>query len=73
MQQPAWNNNSWGYDTINAPFAGGTMYLENNYAFLQQAGQWYTGISSGTNFNTTLWDTWSPAVNWTDVQLMKNP
>ena len=31
MQQPAWNNNSWGYDTINAPFAGGTMYLENNY------------------------------------------
>lgn len=21
MQQPAWNNNSWGYDTINAPFA----------------------------------------------------
>ncbi|MER5512957.1 RICIN domain-containing protein [Streptomyces sp. NPDC002766] len=47
MRQPAWNNNSWGYDTINAPFAGGTMYLENNYAFLQQAGQWYLDSSTG--------------------------
>jgi hypothetical protein len=47
MQQPAWNNNSWGYDTINAPFAGGTMYLENNYAFLQQAGQWYLNSATG--------------------------
>ncbi|MFC9634600.1 RICIN domain-containing protein [Streptomyces mirabilis] len=47
MQQPAWNNNSWGYDTINAPFAGGTMYLENNYAFLKQAGQWYLNASTG--------------------------
>ncbi|MEU9544516.1 RICIN domain-containing protein [Streptomyces mirabilis] len=47
MQQPAWNNNSWGYDTINAPFADGTMYLENNYAFLKQAGQWYLNASTG--------------------------
>ncbi|MGW1055700.1 RICIN domain-containing protein [Streptomyces sp. NPDC002521] len=47
MQQPAWNNNSWGYDTINAPFAGGTMHLENNYAFLKQAGQWYLDASTG--------------------------
>ncbi|MFF0133508.1 RICIN domain-containing protein [Streptomyces mirabilis] len=47
MRQPAWNNNSWGYDTVNAPFAGGKMYLENNYAFLQQAGQWYLDVSTG--------------------------
>ncbi|MFI6495059.1 RICIN domain-containing protein [Streptomyces sp. NPDC050564] len=47
MRQPAWNNNSWGYDTVNAPFAGGKMYLENNYAFLQQAGQWYLDASTG--------------------------
>ncbi|WP_438492657.1 RICIN domain-containing protein [Streptomyces asiaticus] len=39
--------NSWGYDTINAPFAGGTMYVENNYAFLKQAGQWYLDSSTG--------------------------
>ncbi|MEV5942571.1 RICIN domain-containing protein [Streptomyces sp. NPDC051994] len=47
MRQPAWNNNSWGYDTINAPFAGGTMYLENNYSFLRRAGQWYLNSSTG--------------------------
>jgi autotransporter-associated beta strand protein len=34
-----------------------------------QAGQWYTGVSNGsTQFTTTLWDTWSPAANWADVQ-----
>jgi hypothetical protein len=47
MQQPAWDNNTWGYDTLNAPFAGGAMYLENNYAFLQQAGQWYLDSATG--------------------------
>jgi hypothetical protein len=47
MQQPAWNNNAWGYDTLNAPFAGGAMYLENNYAFLQQAGQWAIDSATG--------------------------
>ncbi|MGW1289929.1 RICIN domain-containing protein [Streptomyces sp. NPDC002586] len=47
MQQLAWNNNSWGYDTINGPFAGGTMYLEDNYAFLKQAGQWYLDAPTG--------------------------
>ena len=45
MQQPAWDNNTWGYDTMNA--AGDTMYLENNYAFLQQAGQWYLDSATG--------------------------
>src|SRR5450759_4039692 len=50
MQQPAWDNNTWGYDTINVPFAGGTMYLENNYAFLQQAGQWYLNSATGQLF-----------------------
>jgi ricin-type beta-trefoil lectin protein len=50
MQQPAWDNNTWGYDTMNAPFAGGTMFLENNYAFLQQAGQWYLNSGTGDLF-----------------------
>src|ERR1017187_6771951 len=48
MQQPAWGNNTWGYDPINAPFAGGTMYLENNYAFMQQVGQWYLDSATGS-------------------------
>ncbi len=47
MQQPAWSNNTWGYDTMNAAY---TMYLENNYAFLQQAGQWYLNSSTGQLF-----------------------
>jgi hypothetical protein len=47
MQQPAWDDNTWGYDTLNAPFAGGAMYLENNYAFLQQAGQWAINSPAG--------------------------
>jgi hypothetical protein len=50
MQQPAWNNNAFGYDTLNAPFAGGSMFLENNYAFLQQAGQWAINSSTGQLF-----------------------
>jgi hypothetical protein len=47
MQQPAWANNNWGYDVMAQPFEGGTMYLENNYAFLQQAGQWYLDSATG--------------------------
>ncbi len=46
MQQPAWQNNNWGYDTLARPFAGGTLLLENAYAFLQP-GQWYLDPSVG--------------------------
>ncbi|WP_413804886.1 right-handed parallel beta-helix repeat-containing protein [Streptomyces sp. OE57] len=47
MQQPAWNNNNWGYDTIAKPFAGGTLLLENSYSFLKTAGQWYLDPDAG--------------------------
>jgi Ricin-type beta-trefoil lectin domain-like len=47
MQQPAWANNNWGYDVMAQPFEGGAMYLENNYSFLQQAGQWYLDSPTG--------------------------
>jgi hypothetical protein len=47
MQQPAWANNNFGYDVLAQPFAGGTMFLENNYAFLQQTGQWYLNSPAG--------------------------
>ena len=46
MQQPAWENNVWGYDTLPSPYNGGTMYLENSYAFLQP-GQWYLNSARG--------------------------
>jgi hypothetical protein len=47
MQQPAWANNNWGYDVLAQPFAGGTMYLENSLAFLQQPGRWYLDSATG--------------------------
>jgi hypothetical protein len=30
-------------------------------------GQWWTGISTGSSFSTSLWTTWSPAVTWVDL------
>jgi len=47
MQQPAWNNNNWGYDTLARPFAGGQMFLENSYSFLKNAGQWFLDPQAG--------------------------
>ncbi|MEU0090734.1 ricin-type beta-trefoil lectin domain protein [Kribbella sp. NPDC006257] len=47
MQQPAWNNNNWGYDTLARPFAGGTLTLHNSYSFLRNAGQWYLDPQAG--------------------------
>jgi hypothetical protein len=32
-----------------------------------QNGQWYTGLSNGTAFNTTNWATWSTAATCVDV------
>ncbi|CAM3576682.1 ricin-type beta-trefoil lectin domain protein [Kibdelosporangium persicum] len=47
MQQPAWNNNNWGYDTLARPFAGGGLTLHNSYSFLRTAGQWYLDPPAG--------------------------
>jgi hypothetical protein len=41
MEQPAWNNNTWGYDTLSRPFRAGPMYLVNAREFLDAAGEWY--------------------------------
>jgi hypothetical protein len=48
MQQPAWNNNAFGYDTLTSPFRAGPLYLENAYEFLDSAGEWYDDTSAGT-------------------------
>jgi hypothetical protein len=49
MQQPAWNNNTWGYDTLNAPVGQETahLFLNNSLAFLKQAGQFYIDSELG--------------------------
>ncbi len=49
MRQPAWQNNLWGYDTIEAPFhpESAHLYLENSLSFLNKPGQWYLDPMAG--------------------------
>lgn len=48
MAQPAWDNNTWGWDTVQNSFlAGPTWYLENSLAFLDEAGEWYLDPAAG--------------------------
>ena len=49
MQQPAWDNNIWGYDTITKPFGPqyAQLFLTNSLAFLNQPGQWYLDPRQG--------------------------
>lgn len=49
MQQPAWDNNTWGYDTLNAPVGADTshLYLSNSLAFLTQPGRFYIDPDAG--------------------------
>ncbi|MDI6104645.1 ricin-type beta-trefoil lectin domain protein [Actinoplanes sp. NEAU-A12] len=46
MQQPGWNNNTFGYDTFSSPHRAGPLYLTNAYEFLDSPGEWY--LNSGT-------------------------
>ncbi|RZS91660.1 parallel beta helix pectate lyase-like protein [Motilibacter rhizosphaerae] len=46
MQQPGWQNNNFGYDTLAHPFAGGQLLVENAYSLLQP-GQWYLDPTGG--------------------------
>ncbi|UJW31170.1 right-handed parallel beta-helix repeat-containing protein [Saccharothrix sp. AJ9571] len=48
MRQPAWNNNTFGYDTLAAPHRAGPFYLANAYEFLDSPGEWYLDPGSGT-------------------------
>ncbi|WP_329792097.1 RICIN domain-containing protein [Lentzea sp. DG1S-22] len=47
MQQPAWNNNTFGYDTLNNPFRAGPLHLANAYEFLDAVGEWYLNPGTG--------------------------
>ncbi|GAA0586866.1 RICIN domain-containing protein [Paractinoplanes ferrugineus] len=66
MQQPAWNNNNWGYDTLASPFAGGGLQLQNSYSFLKKAGQWYLDPQAGQLYYKAPAG-WNPASH--DVEL----
>jgi hypothetical protein len=47
MQQPAWNNNNFGYDTFTSPHRAGPLYLANAYEFLDSPGEWYLNPATG--------------------------
>jgi hypothetical protein len=66
MQQPAWNNNNWGYDTLARPFGGGQLFLENSYSFLKSTGQWYLDPQAGRLYYKAPAG-WAPASH--DVEL----
>ena len=46
MQQPGWNNNTFGYDTFSSPHRSGPLYISNAYEFLDSPNEWY--LNSGT-------------------------
>lgn len=49
MQQPAWDNNTWGYDTLHAPVGAETshLFLNNSKAFLTRPGEFYADPEAG--------------------------
>lgn len=49
MKQPAWNNNIWGYDTLNSPVHPelSRLRLINSLAFVSKPGDWYIDPAKG--------------------------
>ncbi|GAA2274334.1 RICIN domain-containing protein [Glycomyces scopariae] len=47
MQQPSWNNSTYGYDAIQNPFRNPQFFLLNSKRFLDQAGEWYLDTAAG--------------------------
>ena len=49
MKQPAWNNNIWGYDTLNNPYGAefAQLFIANSLGLLTQPGQWYLDPKAG--------------------------
>jgi hypothetical protein len=47
MAQPAWDENTWGYDTVQSPYRQGPIYAENDLTLLDQPGEWYQDTTAG--------------------------
>ena len=54
MVQPAWEENTWGYDTIQSPYRTGPIYAENDFTLLDQPGEWYQDTTAGTLYYIPL-------------------
>ena len=48
MAQPAWDNNTWGWDTVQySLLAESKWFLANSLSFLDRAGEWYVDPDAG--------------------------
>ncbi|WP_420238776.1 right-handed parallel beta-helix repeat-containing protein [Telmatobacter bradus] len=49
MQQPAWKNNIWGYDTMETPYHPefARLFLVNALEFVSKPGDWYIDPAAG--------------------------
>jgi hypothetical protein len=54
LRQPAWNNNTWGWDTVQQPYIGPRFFLSNSRSFLTDAGEWYLNTGTGTLYYKPL-------------------
>jgi hypothetical protein len=54
MAQPAWEENTWGYDTVQSPYRQGPIYAENDYTLLDQPGEWYQDTAAGSLYYIPL-------------------
>jgi hypothetical protein len=72
MRQPAWDNNIWGYDTIEKPFAPrfSHLYLANALELLSQPGQWFLDPAQGKLY---LRPPAKTDINTLDVELPRLP
>jgi L-alanine-DL-glutamate epimerase-like enolase superfamily enzyme len=50
MQQPAWDNNTYGYDSLASPFRAPKYFLLNSKSFLDEPGEWYLDTTAGLLF-----------------------
>ncbi|NYD68277.1 hypothetical protein [Agromyces atrinae] len=51
MQQPGWDNNTWGWDTIDKPLPDNshrTLRIQNALALVDTAGEWFYDIHAET-------------------------
>ncbi|TDD72669.1 right-handed parallel beta-helix repeat-containing protein [Jiangella aurantiaca] len=54
MQQPAWDNNTYGYDSVTSPFRTPRYFLLNSKSFLDEGGEWYLDTAAGVLYYKPL-------------------
>ncbi|HVT09648.1 MAG TPA: hypothetical protein VHO67_19440, partial [Polyangia bacterium] len=54
MAQPAWDQNTWGYDDVQSPYRQGPIYAENDLTLLDKPGEWYQDVAAGVLYYIPL-------------------